>query len=167
MEGQSRGGELLTQAVGTWVCAKRKRRTKTTQSHDPANCVKVIEAPLLCTLCSAPIVPRLLRTGPSRPGSYVVLVIASIALLITMLSLELSPELEARLAAQARAYGLGLYAYATQLLEQAALPVEVSTQVRKSEELEGFLTAMAEGSEALPAIATHDFTRESFYANRG
>jgi hypothetical protein len=83
-----------------------------------------------------------------------------------MLSLVISPDVESRLAAQARACGLGLDAYATQVLEQAALLVEPSAQERNVEQVEAFLNAMAEGSETLPAMATSGFTRESFYPDR-
>ncbi len=84
-----------------------------------------------------------------------------------MLTLVISPEIESRLTAQARARGLGLDAYATQVLEQAALFVEPSAQERNCDPIEAFLDAMARGSESLPVIATSHFTRESFYSDRG
>lgn len=79
---------------------------------------------------------------------------------------DLSPETEARLKAEARAKGLPLEKVAEQLLHQA-LAEHTSPQGQMSvEEFHRMLDAMAEGSERLPDLPTEGFSRESFYEER-
>jgi hypothetical protein len=79
---------------------------------------------------------------------------------------ELNPETEARLRAEARAKGLPLEKVAEQLLHQA-LTERASLQGQMSvEEFHRMLDAMAEGSERLPDLPTETFSRESFYEDR-
>lgn len=77
------------------------------------------------------------------------------------ITLELSPEVEAGLAAQAEARGLKLGVYLESLLRQHAAtkrPDQLSLQ-----EFEVELDALARGSERLPYLPPDALTRESFY----
>jgi hypothetical protein len=79
---------------------------------------------------------------------------------------ELNPETEARLIAEARAKGLPLGKVAEQLLYEA-LTGRSPSQVRLSvEEFHRVLDAMAEGAEKLPDLSTESFSRASFYEDR-
>jgi hypothetical protein len=82
------------------------------------------------------------------------------------IQVELSPEVEARLASQAVVRGMALEAYASKLLQEAAMPRATGTGVLTSEELRAMLREVAEGSEGLPSLPTSSFNRESFYESR-
>lgn len=79
---------------------------------------------------------------------------------------ELNPETEARLKAEARAKGLPVEAVAEQLLQEALTGGTVSPGQLSVEEFHRMLDAMAEGSEKLPDLPTEAFSRESFYEDR-
>ncbi len=79
---------------------------------------------------------------------------------------ELSPETEARLKAEARAKGLPLEKVAEQLLREALTGPSLSRGQLSVEEFHRMLDAMAEGSESLPVLPTESFSRESFYEDR-
>ena len=79
---------------------------------------------------------------------------------------ELNPETEARLKAEARAKGLPLEELAEQLLKEALVERSLSRGQMSVEEFHGMLHAMAEGSEKLPDLPTESFSRESFYEDR-
>ncbi len=82
------------------------------------------------------------------------------------IQVELSPESEARLAADAQARGVAMEKYAGSLLEEAlASPVSRSGKLT-IEKFHAMLDALAEGSERLPNLPTESFTRESFYEDR-
>jgi hypothetical protein len=77
------------------------------------------------------------------------------------ITLELPPEVEADLAAQAEARGLALDVYLESLLKQHAAmkpPDQPSLQEFDSE-----LDALAQGSEKLPYLPPEALTRESYY----
>jgi len=77
------------------------------------------------------------------------------------ITLELPPEVEAGLAAQARALGLELDAYLEVLLKQHASmkrPGQLSLQ-----EFDAELDALAGGSEKLPYLPPEALTRETYY----
>jgi hypothetical protein len=79
---------------------------------------------------------------------------------------ELNPETEARLKAEARAKGLPVETVAEQLLKEA-LKGRAGSHGRLSvEEFHRMLDAMAEGSDKLPDLPTESFSRESFYEDR-
>jgi len=79
---------------------------------------------------------------------------------------ELSPEIEARLKAEARAKGLPLAKLAEELLQEA-LRVHPQLPGRMSvNEFHRMLDTLAEGSEGLPDLPTESFTRERFYEDR-
>jgi hypothetical protein len=77
--------------------------------------------------------------------------------------IDLSPETEARLSAEARVRGLPLENLGEQLLSEA-LSVRSPSQRRTSvDEFHQMLADIAEGSERLPELPTESFSRESFY----
>jgi hypothetical protein len=76
---------------------------------------------------------------------------------------ELNPETEARLIAEARAKGLPLEKAAEELLKEALTSRSLSRGRMSVEEFHQMLGAMAEGSEKLPDLPTESFSRESFY----
>jgi hypothetical protein len=78
-----------------------------------------------------------------------------------VITLELPPEVEADLAAQAEARGLELEVYLGSLLKQHAAtkrPDQLSLQ-----EFDAELDALARGSEELPYLPPEALTRESYY----
>jgi plasmid stability protein len=78
------------------------------------------------------------------------------------LILQLDPNLEETLRAQARSQGLSLEEYARNILEQQS---SIETQSRKltAEEFEAELDAIAAYSDKIPDLPTEAFTRESIY----
>jgi len=82
------------------------------------------------------------------------------------IQIELSPESEARLAAEAEAHGVALEAYAGSLLQQALASPFRRPDHLTIEKFRAMLDALAQGSERLPDLPTASFTRESFYQDR-
>ena len=80
-----------------------------------------------------------------------------------MIQIELRPDVEAQLAAEAQARGIGIQAYVESLLEQAVATRTVQPRRRTREEMAAFFEAMAVNSEKLPQLPEEAFTRESFY----
>jgi hypothetical protein len=76
--------------------------------------------------------------------------------------LNLPPEVEASLAAQARALGLPLNSYVQTLLEQQA-GIRRAEQTINLEQFEAELDALAQGSDKLQYLPAAALTRESFY----
>jgi hypothetical protein len=79
---------------------------------------------------------------------------------------ELSPDIEARLKAEARAQGVPLEQIAERLLSKALTERPFSRGQISVEEFHQMLNALAEGSETLPDLPTASFSRESFYEDR-
>jgi hypothetical protein len=79
---------------------------------------------------------------------------------------ELNPETEERLKAEARAKGLPLEKVAEQLLNEALTGRTLSRGQMSVDEFHRMLAAMAEGSEWLSDLTTESFSRESFYEDR-
>jgi len=77
--------------------------------------------------------------------------------------IELNPETEARLKAEARAKGLPPEKVAEQLLKEILTERAVPRGHLSIDEFHRMLDAMAEGSETLPELPTESFSRESFY----
>jgi hypothetical protein len=75
---------------------------------------------------------------------------------------ELNPETEASLIAEARAKGLPMEKVAQQLLREGLTGRSLSRDQVSVEEFHRMLDAMAEGSERLPDLPTESFSRESF-----
>ncbi len=80
--------------------------------------------------------------------------------------IDLSPETEARLVAEARALGLPLETVAERLLKNALTDRSPSRLQVSVDEFHRMLAAIAEGSERLPDMPTESFSRESFYEDR-
>jgi hypothetical protein len=79
-----------------------------------------------------------------------------------MIQIELRPEVEARLAAEAQARGVEVQTYVESLLEQA-MATKTIPRRRTREEMRTFFEAMAANSDKIPQLADDAFTRESFY----
>jgi len=82
------------------------------------------------------------------------------------ITLELPPEIEARLAAQAQACGLRLDAYLEGLLKQQAA-TQGPQHPMSPEQFQAELDGLAQGSEGLPYLPPEALTRESFYRDHG
>jgi hypothetical protein len=79
------------------------------------------------------------------------------------IKVDLSPETEARLIAQARSQGLPLEEVAERLLNEALTAIPAASGRLSVEEFHEMLAAISEGSENLPELRTESFSRESFY----
>lgn len=83
------------------------------------------------------------------------------------IQVELKPETQARLAAEAEAHGIPVEQYAGSLLDEAlALSTSSGSGKLTVDELQTMLREIAEGSEKLPHVPTSAFSRESFYEDR-
>ena len=82
------------------------------------------------------------------------------------IQVEISPEVEARLVAEARAQGIPPEKVAERLLQEALATRSIPQGNLTVEELHVMLNAIAEGSDKLPRVPTSAFTRESFYEDR-
>jgi hypothetical protein len=82
------------------------------------------------------------------------------------IQIEISPEVEARLTAEAQAHGVPPEKYAGSLLQEALASPARGTGKLTVEEFHAMLAALAEGSEKLPNLPAETFTRESFYEDR-
>jgi len=76
---------------------------------------------------------------------------------------ELSPEIEARLVAEARSQGLPLEKVAERLLKEALTVRPLSRGRMSEEDFHQMLLTISEGSEKLPELPIESFSRESFY----
>jgi hypothetical protein len=74
---------------------------------------------------------------------------------------QLDPEIEARLLADAQAQGISLDEYVQALVEDVAI-AEYRTPV-STEEFEAGLVALSEGCEGLPLLPPEAYSRESIY----
>jgi hypothetical protein len=82
------------------------------------------------------------------------------------IKVELNPETEARLIAEARALGVPLEKLAERLLKEALITNSVPHGVLTVDEFHRMLSGIVEGSDELPDLPTESFSRESFYADR-
>jgi hypothetical protein len=80
--------------------------------------------------------------------------------------IELNPETEALLIAEARAKGLPLEKAAEELLKEVLAERSLSQGRMSVEEFHLMLADIAAGSERLPDLPTESFSRESFYEDR-
>jgi hypothetical protein len=81
------------------------------------------------------------------------------------ISLELPPDVEARLEAQARARGVGLDVYLKSILKEQA-GKERSGQALGLEQFESELDALAAHSAKIPLLPLEALTREAIYQDR-
>lgn len=79
---------------------------------------------------------------------------------------DLSPEMEARLVAEAQAQGLPLEKVAERLLKEALADRSPVRGLMSVEDFHRMLSAIKEASEGLPDLPTESFSRESFYEDR-
>ena len=82
------------------------------------------------------------------------------------ITLQLDPETEANLKAQAASHGVALEEFALKVLEDRAASRPNASKKLTKEGLHEMLKELAEGSENLPKLPTSSFTRESFYEDR-
>ena len=82
------------------------------------------------------------------------------------IQVEVRPETEARLAAEAEARGVPVEKYAGLLLDEALALSTSGSGKLTVDELHTMLREIAEGSEKLPRVPTSAFSRESFYEDR-
>jgi hypothetical protein len=93
---------------------------------------------------------RDIRQALSAPGAMTI-------------QLELKPEIEAGLAARARAKGIPLEAYVLSVIEELVL---VADAPRPSlAEFRETLDALAHGADRLPVLPPEAFSRESIYTD--
>jgi hypothetical protein len=76
---------------------------------------------------------------------------------------NLDPETEARLIAEARAQGVPLEKLAERLLNEALTLGSSANGMLTVDEFHHMLQSMAEGSDTLPDLPTESFSRETFY----
>jgi hypothetical protein len=77
--------------------------------------------------------------------------------------LELKPEVEERVLAQAKAQGMSLETYLTSVIEAQVLPIEPAPATL--EEFESALEAFADDSDDLPVLPPEALTREAIYGD--
>lgn len=82
------------------------------------------------------------------------------------INLELNPEMEARLTAEAQSQGIPLAKAAERLLAQALGQRSGPPGTLTVSEFRAMLASLAEGSDNLPDLPTEAFTRESFYRDQ-
>ncbi|MBZ5571502.1 MAG: hypothetical protein LAO09_06455 [Acidobacteriia bacterium] len=82
------------------------------------------------------------------------------------IQVELNAEIEAKLAAEARAQGVPLAKVAERLLQEALASRSVLEGTLSVDEFHVMLKSLALGSEELPNLPTENFKRESFYEGR-
>ena len=82
------------------------------------------------------------------------------------IQVELNPEIEAQLVAEARVRGIPLEKVAERLLQEALASLAVPQGNLTLEEFHAMLNALSAGSEGLPNLPTETITRESFYEDR-
>ena len=80
-----------------------------------------------------------------------------------IINVELDPEIEARLVAEARSQGISLAKVAERLLAQALTQHLGAPGKLSVAEFRAMLSALAQGADNLPDLPTDTFTRESFY----
>jgi predicted nucleic acid-binding protein len=83
------------------------------------------------------------------------------------IEVKLTPEIEARLTAEAQAQGLPVERVAELVLERALAGRSGPQGNLAVEDFRAMLNGLAEGSERLPNLPTESFSRESFYQGRG
>jgi hypothetical protein len=79
-------------------------------------------------------------------------------------TLDLSPELEEQVVAQARAAGVTMEAYLLSLI-RAGVVLPARGEQATQEEFEGFLDALAEDSDDIPVLPPEALTREAIYGD--
>jgi hypothetical protein len=79
------------------------------------------------------------------------------------IKIELNPEIEAQLAAEAQAHGLELEEYAQRLLQEAVGSAQKQRSRASQEEFRGFLDALASKAPNVPQLRAETFSRGMIY----
>jgi hypothetical protein len=79
------------------------------------------------------------------------------------IKVELNPEMEARLAAEAWAIGIALEEYAQRLLQQAIDSTPRPRSRASQDEFRRFLDALASKAPSVPQLRAETFSREMIY----
>jgi hypothetical protein len=79
------------------------------------------------------------------------------------IKIELNPEVEARLAAEARAHGLALEEFAQRLLQEAIGSMRRRRSRASQQEFRGFLDALASKAPNVSQLRTETFSRGMIY----
>jgi hypothetical protein len=79
------------------------------------------------------------------------------------IKVELNPEMEVRLAAEARAFGIALEEYAQRLLQQAIDSTPRLRSRANQDEFRKFLDAMASKAPNIPQLRAETFSRQMIY----
>jgi hypothetical protein len=82
------------------------------------------------------------------------------------IQVEISPEAEAKLAAQAVMRGIALEQHASRLLEEAAKPLATGKGILTPEQVDELSMRLSEGSEHLPILPPEVNDRASYYEDR-
>jgi len=82
------------------------------------------------------------------------------------IQVELSPEVEARLAAKAVMQGIPVEEYAGKLLQDALMPYAGGTGRLTPGDVEELSRKLSEGSENLPILSAEANERASYYEDR-
>jgi hypothetical protein len=81
-----------------------------------------------------------------------------------MIQIELKPEIEAQLVADAHAKGVEPSVYASSMIERIYLRVNGTRRPsRNPEEVRAWLDSLTQFSDKIPQLPDEAFTRESFY----
>jgi hypothetical protein len=81
-----------------------------------------------------------------------------------MIRVELKPEIEARLVAEAQERGLDPSVYAGSVIERAFLPANgMRKPSRNPEDVRAWLDSLTQFSDKIPQLPEGSFSRESFY----
>ncbi len=79
------------------------------------------------------------------------------------IQVELNPEMEARLAAEAQSCGMALEEYAQRLLQEAIDSVPRRRSRASQQEFRRFLDALASKAPNVPELPAETFSREMIY----
>jgi hypothetical protein len=82
------------------------------------------------------------------------------------IQVEISPEAEARLSADAAVRSIALEKYASKLLEEAIPTYATGTSILSPGDVEELSRRLSEGSENLPVLPPEINNRESYYEDR-
>lgn len=82
------------------------------------------------------------------------------------IQVEVSPELEARLTAEARLRGMAVEAYAVKILEDNLPAYATGTGILKPGDVDAMTRELTRGSENLPILPPEVNNRESYYEDR-
>ncbi len=79
------------------------------------------------------------------------------------IQIELSPEMEAQLTAEAQREGLALETYAQRLLQEAIASGATQRNRTTQEQFRGFLDALASKSPGVSQLRSETFSRDMIY----